>query len=170
MNLFKKGAFIFYGTVGVCRVNDISSMDFSGSDRLYYSLTPSFENDTTIYIPVDSDKVLMREIMTKQEAERFVLSWPDITCEPHANYKEQAKAHQQILKSGNCLELGAMIKEITRQSISGKRSGKSMSGNQRDVIKIAQKLLYGELSVALDIEPAKIPEYIEKRTEPCASV
>ena len=148
----------------MCRVNDISSMDFSGSDRLYYSLTPSFENDTTIYIPVDSDKVLMREIMTKQEAERFVLSWPDIACEPHA------KAHQQILKSGNCLELGAMIKEITRQSISGKRSGKALSGNQRDVIKIAQKLLYGELSVALDIDPAKVPEYIEKRTDPCASV
>lgn len=163
--MFKKGAFIFYGTVGVCQVNDISSMDFSGSDRLYYSLTPSFENDTTIYIPVDSDKVMMREIMTRQEAEHFVLAWPDIDCQPHANYKEQTQAHQQILKSGNSLELGSMIKEISLQACSGKRSGKSLSGNQRDVIKLAQKLLFGELAVALDIQPAEVPDYIETQTE-----
>ena len=163
--MFKKGAFIFYGTVGVCRVNDISSMDFSGNDRLYYSLTPSFENDTTIYIPVDSDKVMMREIMTRQEAEHFVLSWPDIDCPQHANYREQTAAHQQILKSGNSLELGSMIKEISRQTCSGKRSGKPLSGHQRDVIKLAQKLLFGELSVALDIQPEEVPNYIEMQTE-----
>ena len=78
--MFKKGANILYGTVGVCQIEDISKTDFSDNDRLYYYLVPRFEKETTIYIPVNSDKVKMREIMTRQQAERFVTAWPSVQC------------------------------------------------------------------------------------------
>ena len=59
--MFKKGEYILYGTVGVCQVEGISKPDFSNNDKVYYSLVPKFDQDTTIYIPVDSPKVKMRE-------------------------------------------------------------------------------------------------------------
>lgn len=54
--MFKKGEYILYGTVGVCQVEGISKPDFSNNDKVYYSLVPKFDQDTTIYIPVDSPK------------------------------------------------------------------------------------------------------------------
>ena len=76
--MFKKGEYILYGTVGVCQVEGISKPDFSNNDKVYYSLVPKFDQDTTIYIPVDSPKVKMREIMTRQEAEQFILALPSV--------------------------------------------------------------------------------------------
>ena len=55
--MFKKGEYILYGTVGVCQVEGISKPDFSNNDKVYYSLVPKFDQDTTIYIPVDSPAV-----------------------------------------------------------------------------------------------------------------
>ena len=83
--MFKKGEFILYGTVGVCQVEKISRTDFSDNDRLYYYLVPRYEKDTTICIPVDSDKVMMRGIMSRKDAERFVNAWPDVECKEYAN-------------------------------------------------------------------------------------
>ena len=47
--MFKKGEYILYGTVGVCQVEGISKPDFSNNDKVYYSLVPKFDQDTTIY-------------------------------------------------------------------------------------------------------------------------
>ena len=81
--MFKKGEYILYGTVGVCQVEGISKPDFSNNDKVYYSLVPKFDQDTTIYIPVDSPKVKMREIMTRQEAEQFILALPSVEDPRH---------------------------------------------------------------------------------------
>ena len=59
--------------------------DFSNNDKVYYSLVPKFDQDTTIYIPVDIPKVKMREIMTRQEAEQFILALPSVACKRYAN-------------------------------------------------------------------------------------
>lgn len=46
--MFKKGEYILYGTVGVCQVEGILKPDFSNNDKVYYSLVPKFDQDTTI--------------------------------------------------------------------------------------------------------------------------
>ena len=110
--MFKKGEYILYGTVGVCQVEGISKPDFSNNDKVYYSLVPKFDQDTTIYIPVDSPKVKMREIMTRQEAEQFILALPSVEGKQYANDKERPQAYRQILESGDCTQLASMIQEI----------------------------------------------------------
>ena len=142
--MFKKGEYILYGTVGVCQVEGISKPDFSNNDKVYYSLVPKFDQDTTIYIPVDSPKVKMREIMTRQEAEQFILALPSVEGKQYANDKERPQAYRQILEM--------------EQHRRGK--GKPLSIRERDGVKSARKLLFGELATALDICPEEIPDYI----------
>ena len=102
--MFKKGEYILYGTVGVCQVEGISKPDFSNNDKVYYSLVPKFDQDTTIYIPVDSPKVKMREIMTRQEAEQFILALPSVEGKQYANDKERPQVYRQVLESGTAGE------------------------------------------------------------------
>lgn len=162
--MFEKGDFILYGTVGVCEVNEISKTDFSNSDKLYYYLTPKFETNRTICIPVDTDKVMMRDIMTREEAENFVLLWPDVKCKQYASDRERPQIYKQILQSGSCLELASMIKEISKMELTRKGNGRILTIREKDGAKAARKLLFGELGAALDIFPEAVPDYIRDLT------
>lgn len=161
--MFNKGEYVLYGTVGVCQIEEISKPDFSDSGKDYYSLVPKFDKDTTIYIPVDSEKVKMRGIMTRQEAERFILALPSVESKQYVSDKERPQAYRQALQSGDCLELASMIKEIAEIERSRKGKGKPLSIRERDGVKSARKLLFGELAAALDICPDEVPDYISSQ-------
>lgn len=162
--MFKIGENILYNMVGVCQVEEISKTDFSDSDRLYYYLVPRFEKDTLIYVPVDSDKVMMRQIMSRQEAERFVSEWPSVECKQYANDRERPLVYKQVLQSGDSMMLASMIKEISQLALSHKGKGKMLSNREKDGMKSAQKLLFGELAAALGICPDEVPGYIQCQT------
>ena len=74
--MFEKDELIMCGGHGVCRVVDIvgNPIDRLDKKRKYYLLEPVFEKGSTIYTPVDNDKVIMRKIMNKEEAEELLYS------------------------------------------------------------------------------------------------
>ena len=80
--MFEKGEYVVYGSKGVCEITDISTINISGMNRekLYYFLRPVNDRDAKIFIPVDSDKIQMRRILTQEEAEALVDSIPRIGC------------------------------------------------------------------------------------------
>lgn len=159
--MFKQGEYVLYGTVGVCQIEGISKPDFAGNDKVYYSLVPKFDKDTKIYIPVDSDKVKMRGIMTREEAKCFIMALPTVESKRYASDKERPQAYREALQSGNCLELASMIKEISEIEQSRRGKGKPLAIRERDGIKNARKLLFGELAAALNICPEEVPGYID---------
>lgn len=161
--MFKIGEFVIYGTVGVCQISDISQQDFSGNERKYYLLSPVYDKDTTIYAPVDSAKVNMREIMSRQDAERFVAHLPSVKSRSYINDKERTQVYKDILSSGNCVNLASMIKEISCSRQQRMDNKKTLSEREQTGIKNAKKLLYGELAAALKIVPEQVPDYINDR-------
>ena len=161
--MFKIGEFVVYGTVGVCLINGISQQDFSGKERSYYSLTPMYDKDTTIYAPVDSTKVNIRKIMSRQDAERFVAHLPAVKSRSYINDKERVQVYKDILSSGDCVDLAAMIKEIANARQLRMDNKKVLSEREQTGIKNAKKLLYGELAAALEIVPEQVPDYISDR-------
>ena len=142
----------------------ISKTDFSDNDKLYYRLIPKFESNRTISIPVDTNKVMMRDIMTKGEAQNFILSWPYVKCRGYKNDKERPQIYKQIFQSGSCTELAAMIKEITQMEQSRKSKGRVLNIREKVGVNNARRLLFGELAAALDICPDTVPGYIHDLT------
>ena len=71
--MFKTGDYIHYSTNGLCRVEEVTTLDFDGADRsrLYYRLVPVEGKGSTIFTPVDNPKVSMRLAMTREEAEEL---------------------------------------------------------------------------------------------------
>ena len=78
--MFKVGDYIVHGRNGVCKVVDITHLDMSGvdKDQLYYALVPMKSEDSKIFYPVDSDKVVMRSVVTKDQAKDLVSEIKDI--------------------------------------------------------------------------------------------
>ena len=72
--MFLKNQYIFSETMGVCKVVNIrklSSKKQYGDEILYYHLRSAIDKTTDAYIPVENHKVLLRELITKEEAEAF---------------------------------------------------------------------------------------------------
>ncbi len=168
--MFEKGDLILYETVGVCRIEEISRLEFLKNDRVYYSFVPIFEKDTMIYVPVDNDKVKMRPIMTREEAEAFIGQLPYIESRREINEKEKAQMYKEILLSGDHRELAAMIKGIFEVWQARKGKGSRLAVRDEESMKRAEKLLYGELAAALGLNPDQVPAYIENRLDRTAVV
>ena len=73
--MFQPGELVVYGTTGVCRVLEIAKpqIRLRERDREYYLLKPLYQ-DGVIYSPVDSEKVAIRPVMTRAEAEKKALA------------------------------------------------------------------------------------------------
>lgn len=74
---FQIGDVVIYGTNGVCVIKDCGKLDMScaNQDTLYYTIEPYYNNNgSTFYTPIDNDKVILRPIITKDEAMKLMLA------------------------------------------------------------------------------------------------
>lgn len=163
--MLKQGDCVLYETVGVCRVKEISRQEFLNKDRLYYSMTPVYQRDTVIYVPVDSDKVRMRPVMSRREAEELIKELPQIQGIEAGNDKERFQTYKKLLFSGDSRQWAALIKGLLLVRKKRMEKGCRMAVRDEEGMKTAQKLLHEELAMALDILPGEVPEYIRSRLE-----
>ena len=79
--MFAVDALVVYGGEGVCRVEKIGPSTVPGADKdkLYYTLAPLYRTGQVL-TPVDT-RVLMRPILTAEEAQSLVEQLPALTPE-----------------------------------------------------------------------------------------
>lgn len=76
--MFEKKSIIFNENMGVCRVDDITGLSVQKVNPVfYYVLRSVYLKDKTAYIPVDNHTVVLRELITKEEAERKIAAWKE---------------------------------------------------------------------------------------------
>jgi CarD family transcriptional regulator len=73
--VYNIGDLIIYSAHGICKIDDICEKNISGSTRMYYVLHP-VENSKhlSISIPVDNNKVIMLDMLKKEEAHEILES------------------------------------------------------------------------------------------------
>lgn len=74
--MFQVNDVVVYGNHGVCKIMDVGplSMSLADKDTIYYTLCPVYQRETLFYAPVDNQKVLIRPLITKEEAEKLIFS------------------------------------------------------------------------------------------------
>ena len=164
--MYQIGALLFYGETGVCRVADIQvrSPGRGEPERSYYVLEPLYQS-CTITTPVDSDKVFMRPILTREEADALIDRIPRIKAQGFYSraLRELTGHYQAALKTHDCqayLELTMSIYAKKQFAESRKRKFGQVDAR---FMKRAENLLYGEFSVALGIPFDDVQAYIAER-------
>lgn len=167
--LFKIGDLIVYGQTGVCEVTDICKKKLTPTDkeREYYKLIPLYSQNSVIFTPIDNQKVFMRNIISREDADRLIDLIPEIKASPfHSNIQRDVTEHyEKLLQSHSCrslVELTMSIYQKKREAVENKR--KIGSVDER-FMKRAEELLFGELAAALNIEPEGVQSYISSRIE-----
>ncbi|NLJ89367.1 MAG: CarD family transcriptional regulator [Clostridiales bacterium] len=163
--MFEIGDYIIYGNNGVCKVVDIGpiQLDNSKSSKLYYTLEPIFENGSKVYTPVGNKKVLMRPVISEEEAIDLIDSIPDIEYDSELTGKEREQKMKESLKSIDTEEWIKILKALYHTKEERLADGKSLTSSDEKYLKATQEWLYGELSVSLDKSIEEIEDYVLNR-------
>lgn len=165
--MYEVGDVIIYGSVGVSKIADITTLKaISGmdSDMLYYVISPLYENGT-IYTPVDTTKVFMRPIISKEEAESLIDSIPSIQAEAYHNTSVQqlSQYYESIISTHNCSNLIEMTMSIYNKKKYIEAQNRKFGLIDEKYMRKAENLIYGEFSVALGIQKEEVQKYIQER-------
>lgn len=160
---FKKGDMIVYGNSGVCEVKDTCAAPFANMNQgtLYYVLKPLGSRDgSMIYSPMNNQSVNMRNLMTREEAERFIDRIPSISPIIIENEKNRKLLYKQAMEMGIPEGNVSVIKTVYNRRKQLLNTRKRLPDVDSDYERMAKHCLYSELSVSLDIPYSDVEEYI----------
>lgn len=164
--MFQTGELLVYGTTGVCRVEGVTRLDQTGPNkhRQYYVLKPLFQ-DGVIYSPVDHQKVPIRPLITREEANALIDLIPTLRVEACRAPTLQALSqhYQSVVHSNSCKELLELMMSIYAKRQQAEAQNRHLGIVDERYHKQAERLLHGELSAALDIPFDEVPHYISQR-------
>ncbi len=165
--MFEKGDYIIYGTSGVCRIEDITTMNMTSvpRDKLFYVLSPSSQRGGRIFTPVDNQKTLMRRILSKEEALRLIDEIPSIEELWITNEKMREEKYKECMRSGDCREWIKIIKTLYLRKQERNAQGKKITATDEKYLRMAEDYLYSELEIPLEIPKANMEAYISQQIE-----
>ena len=156
--MYEIGEKIIYGENGVCTVEKIAPLE-SGDGKLYYYLTPLIGSGT-YFTPVDS-KAFMRPVMSREAAEAFIDSIPEIQpaiCRD-TRFNHVDAFYKELFKQHSCEALVSIVKGLNDRM----SQRKTKSSRAEAIMKRARDMLHGELATALDMDLKQVEAYIASR-------
>lgn len=150
--MFEIGAYVVYGNTGVCRIDDITTLDMpdSNDDRQYYVMSPISNQKRTDYLPIDNTKVVLRDVISKEAAVALLEKIPDIEELHVENDKLREERYKEICRKSDCESWISIIKTIYARKQERIALGKKVTSTDERYYRIAAEQLYGELAFALE--------------------
>jgi len=164
--MFKTGDTVLYGMDGVCRIEDITTIDVPGIDnnRLYYVISMK-NNKGTSYVPVDSGKSKMRKLITLEEAMEVVGRIAEIEPLQPRDRKRPEPEYKQALRTYDCINLIRLIKCIYFRITQRVNEGKKATAVDEKYMDLAENVLYQELGIVLGIPREQVLDFIIKKCD-----
>lgn len=161
--MYQKGDKVVCGSKGVCRVEEITTLNMPGVDRSreYYILKPLYMMASTVYLPVDTSDHTMRRVLKKEEAQELIRRIPQIPLIKITNEKFLEQEYKNCLKTDSCEEWIRLLKTISDRIRKRLEAGRKVTALDSRYSRIAQDCLYGEFAVALDLSREEVESYIE---------
>ena len=103
--MFNIGDLIVYSAHGICRIVDIQEKTYLGVTKKYYILHPLDDDNLKISIPVDSKKVVMLELLDKDEAQEILESFKLPGVEWIEADNQRYDTYLNMVKEGNRKEI-----------------------------------------------------------------
>ena len=101
--MYEVGDLIVYGRTGICEVTEITTLKMDGvpKDKLYYILRPVREKHGKVFTPVDNEKIVMRKVISKEEAEELIREIPKIEGLWIGSEKQREEKYKECMNVQN---------------------------------------------------------------------
>lgn len=164
--MFKVNDYVVYNSTGVYKIIDIrKEKDSSNNDTEYYVLEPAYNNNIIIKTPVNNPKVLMRNIMTKEDVLSLIANMPETETIWTYDDRYRNQSFKAALRTGQSEEWVKIIKTLYLVKKGKLDVGKKLMKTDEDIMKAAEKNLHEEFAMALNISPDEVLPYILDHVE-----
>lgn len=155
--MYKANDYLVYKK-DVCKVKEIKKNKLNGLD--YYILVPIDDDSLIIDVPTDNRMGYIKDIITKEEAEKLINSIPQI--EPLSNIEDKniENRYKNLLYNGTREDLIKIIKTTYLRNEERTKNKKRISDKDLNYFNKAEKYLYNELSIALNMSFDETKDYI----------
>ena len=155
---FQVSDYVFHRHCGVCLIQAITPLPGDNSGSLYYVLSPLFGDDkgNIVRVPVNFSASLQKPI-TKDEAMTMVDNWPSPSKDWYiTDSKKRKLTYEEALKNGTLADLAPLLEGAMQR----KKKDGHLNSMDSQFVSRAQPLIYGALSLALDINYTDVPKFI----------
>lgn len=165
--MFEIGTYVVYGNTGICKIEDVTTLDIPGAnaERQYYVMSPIREQGSRDYLPVDNTKVVLREVISKNEALQLIDNIPEIGLLEVDNDKLREEKYKELARKSDCTSWITIIKTIYLRKQERIAQGKKVTATDERYYRMAVEHLYSELGFALEKDPSEVESFIIDRIE-----
>lgn len=160
--MFETGTYIVCGQHGVCRVENVGKLQLTeaSGDKEYYTLSKVYSRGGVLYVPADSEKVVMRPVISREEAEELIGHIKEIDMLQIDNEKRKEEIFKQAFKTCDSREWVKVIKTLYERKKIRLSKGKKVTASDERYLRTAEDNLYGELAISLNIDKNDVEQYI----------
>ena len=156
--MFKQGDLAVYPAHGVGVIEKIECKEISGCRQDFYVMR-ILENDMKIMIPTQNvDNVGLREIIGKKEVPKLftILKKRDVTID-NQTWNRRYREYMEKIKTGSVYEVAEVYRDLLMLKLE-----KELSFGERKMLDIARSLLVKEISLAKDVEEARVEKDLDR--------
>ena len=160
-DLFHGGDHVVYGTYGVCSVMGTTEKEIGGKKLRYYVLKPVFQQNSTVFVPVDNEQLTsrLRRVLTRPPGQQPI--WID-------DENERRTQFQKIISEGDRSGLLRLVKTLYDRQQERVAVGKRLHQSDERIFREADRLLCDEFAFVLEKEPNEIPAFLQQRVSSAA--
>ena len=141
----------------LCMVTDIKNNEKTGTD--FYILQPVNDQSLTIKIPTDNKNKFLRSVISKGEALSIIKEIPTIDI-IDVNDKLIENEYKTLMRSNTFEGLIKIIKTTYIRNVNRESLNKKIGNIDKGYNEKAEKYLYSEFSIALDMSYNEVKEYV----------
>lgn len=160
---------VYYASGGVCLVSDICKAPLAGmsADRLYYVLRSTHNSNSVMYVPVESETVFIRPLMSREEAETLIGGMDEILSIEEPNAKLLKAKYAEAMKTHSPTEWVRVVKTIHKRlrRLAEQSRAQRLSDTERSYGDDAKRYLYAELAFALEKSVGEVERMVRPLLE-----
>lgn len=155
------GTYVVHWSGKVCRVEDSSVLDFTGTKREYLILSPVRDKAEKIYVPVEKSAGVLRPVLTKEAAKELIGRMKEIEPLHIRDERQRAQEYKEAFYSQNYVNLVKIAKELYQRRELRSREGKSLPSKDAQMMSLVEKTFEEEMAIALGVEREAVRNLIE---------
>ena len=159
--MYKVNDYVVYKK-SVCKVKEIKNNKLNGIE--YYILVPIDDDSLIIDVPVDNRMGYLRDVISKKETEELINSIPNIEPLDNIDDKYIEKTYKDLI-GGDYKDLIKIIKTSYLRNEMRSKNNRRPSEKDLNYFNQAEKYLYNELSISLNMSFDDTKNYIVTRVQ-----
>ncbi len=165
--MFSVGDTVVYGTQGVCRIIETVEKEICKRIMRYYVLKPVYNENNTIFVPMDNKELVgkMCAVLSEKEINELIRAIPDEETMWIDDDTLRREKYRDIISSTDRRAIVRVIKTLHTEQQRRKELGKKLPQGDEILLHRAETLLHSELALVLNILPEQVVPFLTNQIE-----